>query len=54
MRARKTSTRRPVRNPGKRTKATAAQQRARREYIRQSGFTFSEAEIREVMAQWKR
>jgi len=33
-------------------KATAAQQRARREYLRRAGHTFSQKEIDETRSQW--
>jgi hypothetical protein len=35
-------------------RATAAQQRARREYLRQAGHTFTQEEIDETIAQWTR
>ena len=33
-------------------RATAAQQRARREYLRQAGHTFSQEEIEKIRSQW--
>jgi hypothetical protein len=33
-------------------RATAAQQRARREYLRQAGHTFSQEEIDKIRSQW--
>jgi hypothetical protein len=33
-------------------KATAAEQRARREYLRQAGHTFSQEEIEKIRSQW--